>query len=68
LTLREGSVVLVVETGEPGGEAFDADLVLGVEVDERLELLGQPRQGDGVVTPACGQLLDPSVGEVDLCS
>ena len=37
-----------------------------MRVDERLELLGEPRQSDLLVTPASLQLLDPAVRQ-ELC-
>jgi len=35
-----------------------------VGVDEALELLGEPREGDLLVTPAPLELLDSAVGEI----
>ncbi len=58
------SVVLVVQPGEPGGEPLDRDLELRIEVDEGPELLGEPRQGDLVVTPTRLEFLDASIGEI----
>ena len=58
------SVLVVVQPGQPGGQLLDRALDVRMEVDERAELLGEPRQGDLVVTPACLELLDPSIGEV----
>src|SRR6185437_9721089 len=58
------SVLVVIEAGQPGGEALDGGLELRVEVDERSQLLGQPVQGDLVVATPAGELLDTAVGEV----
>ena len=41
-----------------------ARLELRVGVGELLQPLGEPRQGDLLVTPALLELLDPAVGEV----
>ena len=51
-------VLGVVEAGQPGGQPLDGHLEVGVGVDERLELLGEPGQGDLLVTPAPLELLD----------
>ncbi len=39
-------------------------LELRVLVDEDLQLVGDPRQGDLLVTPALVELLDAAIGEV----
>ena len=44
-------VVGVVEPGQPGGEALDRGLELRVHVGELLQPLGDPGQGDLLVTP-----------------
>src|ERR1700712_3717714 len=56
--------LVIIEPGQPGGQAFDGSLELGDLVDELAQLVSQPRQGDLVVAPACLELLDASVGEV----
>jgi hypothetical protein len=40
------SVLIFVESGEPGGQALDGRLELGVHVDEGAKLLGQPLEAD----------------------
>ena len=59
-----GLVLGVVEAGQPGGEPLDRRLELRVGVDEGLQLLGEPRQGDVLVTPASLELFYASIGEV----
>ena len=61
---RAPQVLGVVQPGQPGGQPLDGRLEVRVQVDEGPQLLGEPRQGDLVVTPACLELLDPSIGEV----
>src|SRR6185312_15880876 len=58
------SVLFVVEPRQPGGQPLDRDLELGVEVHERPQVVGQPLEGDLLLTPAGGQLLDAPVREV----
>ena len=60
----ESVVVGVVAAGQPGGQPLDGDLELRVDVDERLQLVGEPRQGDLLVAPALLELLDAAIGEV----
>src|SRR5450631_2386280 len=59
-------LVLVVEAGQPGGQAFDRDLELRVQVDELAQPLGHPGEGDLLGAAPLGELLDPAVGEVHL--
>src|SRR5689334_14548108 len=59
-------VVRVVDARQPGGEALDRVLVVRVHVDVGAQLVGEPGQGDVLVTPALLELLDPAVGEVHL--
>src|SRR6185312_7700927 len=54
----------VVGAGEPGGEAIDGGLELGVEVDERLQPVGQPGERDLLLAPPVDQLLDAAIGRV----
>ena len=63
-TPQTRSVLVVVQSRQPGGQLLDGALELGVLVDEGPQLLGEPRQGDLIVTPARLELLDPSIGEV----
>jgi uncharacterized membrane protein YczE len=61
-------VDVVVVAGEPGGEAVDRDLEIGVGVDEDLEPVAEPLDAD-LLRPAPGdELLDPAVGEVHQAS
>ena len=48
--------------GEPGGQPFDGHLEVGVQVDEHLHLVGQPGEGDLLLAPPVGELLEPAVG------
>jgi hypothetical protein len=57
-------LVLVVEAGEPGGDALDRHLELGVLIDELLEPLGEPSEGHLLLTPSLSELLETAVGEV----
>src|SRR5215213_296644 len=60
-----GRVALrVVQAGKPGGEPLDRNLELRVQINERTQLISEPRKGDFVVTLACLELFDPPVGEV----
>src|SRR5690606_37351511 len=61
---RAASLVLVVESREPRGQALDGDLEVRVQIDEQAELFGEPREGEVLVAPAGGEFLDPSVREV----
>ena len=54
----------VVVAGQPGGEALDRGLELGVEVDEGLQAVAEPAHADLLVAAAGHQLLDPAIGEV----
>ena len=62
--LEGRTYVKLQRTREPGREPLDGGLELRVRVDEALELLGHPRQGDLLVTPALLELLDAAIGEV----
>jgi hypothetical protein len=61
------SVLIVVKSGEPGGQSLDGCLELGVEVDESAKLLGQPFEADLFLAPARCQLLDAAICEVHAC-
>jgi len=62
--LAHGSVLFVVEPGQPRGQPLDRGLELGVEVHKRAQLVGQPLEGD-FLFPATGrQLLDAAIREV----
>src|SRR3712207_9467162 len=60
------SVLLVLRAaaGQPGGQPLDGHLELGVLVDERLHLVGQPGEGHLLLAPPVGQLLQAPVREV----
>src|SRR5215211_4470711 len=53
--------VVVHPGGRASRQARHGDLGLRIQVDKGLEVLGEPRKGDLVVT-ACLELFDPSVG------
>lgn len=57
-------LVLVVQPGQPRGEALDRHLEVGVQIDERTELLGEPLESDLFLASPLLQLLDTAVGEV----
>src|SRR3954454_4710547 len=57
-------VVGVVESSEPGGQALDRDLELGIEVDELPKSLGDPGQAQVLCAATRLQLFDSAVGEV----
>src|SRR5205823_13906372 len=63
-TKLQDLLVLVVEAGEPGGEALDRRLELRVQVDEVAQPLGQPLQAHRLLAAPLRQLLDTAVGEV----
>src|SRR6185436_1804851 len=58
------SVLIFVESGEPGGQALDGRLELGVHVDEGAKLVGQPLEADLLLAAASNQLLDAAIREV----
>ena len=60
---RPRSVGLLIP-GEPGGQALDGGLELGIDVDEGLQAVTQPSQAHLLLAPAGHQLLDPTIGEV----
>src|SRR5674536_178490 len=55
---------VVLQPREPGGEAFDRDLELRVQVEEVAQSLGQPLQRDRLAATPLGELLQSPVGEV----
>src|SRR3954447_692812 len=57
-------VVVGAPAGQPGGQPLDRHLELRVLVDEGLQLVGQPGEGDLLLAPPVGQLLQAAVGEV----
>src|SRR4051794_41345382 len=57
-------VVVGAPAGQPGGQPFDRHLEVGELVDERLQLVGQPGEGDLLLAPPVGQLLQTAIGEV----
>src|SRR4051794_20967633 len=61
------SVLLVrvgAAAGRPGGQPLDGPLEVRVEVDEGLQLVGQPGEGPLLLAPPVGQLLQAPIGEV----
>lgn len=61
---RASSILGVVQTCQPGGETFHRNLELGERVGELLQTIGNPRQGDFLVTPALFEFLDPAISEI----
>src|SRR5690606_722589 len=59
-----GSVLLVVQPGEPGRQPVDGRLELGVQVHEVTQPFGQPLHRDLVLAAPLGQLLDAPIREV----
>src|SRR5690606_40247305 len=53
-------VVLVVQPGQPGGQALHRDLEVGVQVDEGPQLLREPLEGDFLLAAPLLQFLDAS--------
>src|SRR5206468_459730 len=58
-----GSLV-VVQTGQPGGQPLDGNLELGIEVDELLQPGGDPGEGHLLVAATLLEFLDAPVREV----
>src|SRR4051794_33539588 len=56
--------VLVVQPGQPGGQALDGGLELGMDVGEHPQLLGEPGEADLLLAAAVLQLLDSAIGVV----
>src|SRR5579875_1088198 len=56
--------VLVVRSRQPGREAVDHRLMLGIQVHELGQLPGEPAERDVLVAPPLRQFLDAAVGEV----
>jgi hypothetical protein len=64
-TLGAGLIdIVVVEPGEPGCQAVDGRLELGVQIDELAQSLGEPGQAHLFNASPSLELLDPSVREV----
>src|ERR1700729_2458851 len=61
---RPLAVVLVVQAGEPAGQAVLRGLEAGVEIDKIAHPLGQPGDGQLLLAPPVRQLLDAAVGVV----
>ena len=57
-------LVLVVQPGQPRGEALHRGLELRVEVDEDLQLVRQPSQRDLLFAATGLEFFEASVGEV----
>src|SRR5215470_6250939 len=57
-------LVVVVEPGQPAGQAVHRRLELRGQVDELTQPLRQPAQADLVVRPPLGEFLDALVGGV----
>ena len=62
------SVVLVVETGEESSKTLHGNLKLGVEVDERSQLVGQPLERHLFFAAPMGEFLDASIREIHVGS
>ena len=59
-------LVVVAEAREPGGEPFDRNLEIGVQVDELLHAISEPVEGDFFVASSALQFLDTAVREVHI--
>jgi len=57
-------VFLVIQTGEPGCQTLDGNLELGIEVDERTQLIREPAKRHFFFTPPCLELLDTPISEI----
>ena len=55
---------VVIQPGEPAGQAVDGRLEFGAEVHEVAQPLGEPGQADLLLAAPVGQFLDAAVGEV----
>src|SRR5580700_5852241 len=62
--MRSLKIFLVVQPGEPAGQAVDGGLEARVEVGEVAQSPGHPGERDLLLTPPVDQLLDAAVGEV----
>jgi hypothetical protein len=56
--------ILVVEPGEPGCQAVDGRLELGIQVNELAQSLGEPGQAHLFNASPSLEFFDPTVGEV----
>jgi len=61
------SVLIIVESGEPGGQALDGCFEVGVLVNKGAKLFGQPLETDLFLASARGQLLDAAIREIHVC-
>jgi uncharacterized membrane protein YczE len=61
---RGDSVVVGGLAGEPGREAVDGHLEVGIGVDEGLQPVSEPLDAHLLAAATLGELLDPAVGEV----
>jgi hypothetical protein len=63
---RSTAIVLFVAVvaSEPGRKPIDCYLEVGVLVDERLQLFGEPSEADLFLAASLAELLDTPVGEV----
>src|SRR5262245_3105464 len=57
-------LLVIVAARQPGGEAFDRRLVVGIGVEEIAQPFGHPLDADHLVAAALDQLLDTPVREV----
>lgn len=57
-------LLLIVESGEPGGQTLHRSLELGVKINERPQLIGEPGESDLVIAPPSLELLDTAISEV----
>jgi hypothetical protein len=57
-------VFLVIQPGEPGCQTLDGNLELGIEIDERAQLIREPGKRHFVLTSPCLELFDTSISEI----
>ena len=57
-------LVVVAEAREPGGEPFDRNLEIGVQVDEFLHAISEPVEGHFFVASSALQFFDTAVREI----
>jgi hypothetical protein len=58
ITRPGASLLVVVQSRQPGRQALDGDLEVGVEVDELAQPLGEPGEADLLLAPPLGELLE----------
>src|SRR6266566_8283596 len=61
---RAFASLLIVQPGEPGGQALHRILERGIEIDELAQAFGQPPGADLLVAAPLGEFLDATIGEV----